>query len=265
MPAFDLAKMKKEDSEMEGLDVPYRFGKGFDVSYTLSDGLWKDVEGGRLWTMAFESEGALSLNYIFENLYLPEGASLFIVNQDKTVVYGPVTSEILIPEEGTFLTDIIPGSQSTIYLFEPLAKSNESVLKIKRVVHGYRSFISNTSDRSVGESSICNYDISCASEFEDESNGIGLVLLSNGSEMCSGSLLMSTDLSFDPYFLTAFHCIDLDYPYGSLSYFEINDAENWMFKFCFKKAECGWNNLATSYTYNTLNPEYNHDNMVKYL
>ena len=29
MPAFDLEKIRKEDAEMEGHDVPYRFGKGF--------------------------------------------------------------------------------------------------------------------------------------------------------------------------------------------------------------------------------------------
>lgn len=48
MPSFNLEKMRKEDSEMEGIDVPYRFGKGFDVAYSFSDGKWEDVEGGRL-------------------------------------------------------------------------------------------------------------------------------------------------------------------------------------------------------------------------
>ena len=77
--------------------MPYRFGKSFDVSYSLSDGQWHEVEGGRLWTLSFESEGAISLNFIFENMCIPEGASLYIVNQDKTVVYGPVTSEVVVP------------------------------------------------------------------------------------------------------------------------------------------------------------------------
>ena len=30
MPSFDLEKMRKEDAELEGEDVPYRFGKGRD-------------------------------------------------------------------------------------------------------------------------------------------------------------------------------------------------------------------------------------------
>lgn len=252
MPAFDLEKMQKEDAEMEGLDVPYRFGKGFDVSYSLSDGFWQNVEGGRLWSLTFESEGAISLNYIFENMYLPEGASLFIVNHDKTVVYGPVTSEMLVPKESTFLTDIIPGASSTIYLFEPSAKINESTLTIKRVVHGYRGFDFKQADKSLGDVRSCDIDVACSPTYENESKGIALVMLSNGDEWCSGSLLMSTNLSFDPYLLTAFHCIDTN-GNGILSNSEKQAAENWMFKFCFKKTTCNGSTLATSYTYNKAN------------
>ena len=95
MPSFDLEKIRKEDAEMEGEDVPYRFGKGFDVSFSFSDGKWEDVEGGRLWTLSFKSAEAISLNYVFEDFYLPEGACLYIENQDETVLYGPVTSDAL--------------------------------------------------------------------------------------------------------------------------------------------------------------------------
>lgn len=126
MPSFDLEKIRKEDAEMEGEDVPYRFGKGFDVSFSFSDGKWEDVKGGRLWTLSFKSEKAISLNYVFEDFYLPEGACLYIENQDETVLYGPVTSDALSKKYDSFLTDIIPGDQSTIYLFEPLEKKGES-------------------------------------------------------------------------------------------------------------------------------------------
>ena len=60
MPSFDLERLKKEDKEMEGVDVPYRFGKGFEVSYTLNDGHWISCENGNIWYMSFKSKGALS-------------------------------------------------------------------------------------------------------------------------------------------------------------------------------------------------------------
>lgn len=249
IPAFDLEKLRKEDEEMKGEDVPYRFGKGFDVSYTLSDGEWEYVEDGRLWSLSFESKGALSLNYIFDDFYLPDGASLYVENEDKTVLYGPVTSDMIIQKRSTFLTDVIAGEQSTIYLYEPENQINESKLTIKRVVHGYRGTYVDKNYGTVGASSSCNIDVACYPYYENESNAVGLTLLSTGEEWCSGALLMDTEYSFKPYFLTAFHCIDRDND-PSLSDSEKSDAENWMFKFCFKKTTCDGNVLATSYTYN---------------
>ncbi len=250
MPPFDLEKMRKEDAELEGEDVPYRFGKGFDIYYSFDDGLWEDVEGGRVWTISFKSEKALSLNFVFENFYLPEGASLYIENQDETVLYGPVTSDALSKKYDTFLTDIIPGDQSTIYLFEPSEKKGESKLTVKRVVHGYRGIVFDEYYGTIGSSSSCNHDVACLPTYEKESNAVALVLLSDGDELCSGSLLMNTNLTFEPYFLTAFHCIDRPNNDDYLSDSEKNTAENWMFKFCFKKDSCNGSNLVTDYTYN---------------
>ena len=61
---------------------------------------------------------------------------------------------------------------------------------------------------------------------------------------------MNTSCTLEPYFLTAFHCIDYPNDDDSLSNSEINAAENWMFKFCFKKATCNGSDLVTDYTYN---------------
>ena len=41
MPQFDTEKLLREDMENEGMDIPFRFGYGFDVNYTLKDGTWE--------------------------------------------------------------------------------------------------------------------------------------------------------------------------------------------------------------------------------
>ncbi len=112
LPRFDVEALLKEDRELNGMDIPYRFGKGFDVSYTLDDGEWHDVEDGRIWTMTFAAEGAYSLNFVFSDFHLPKHAKLFIVDKDETVLYGPVT-ESVIPENAILLSDVIPGSEVT--------------------------------------------------------------------------------------------------------------------------------------------------------
>jgi hypothetical protein len=48
MPSFDVKKLLEEDAQMKGLDVPFRFGHGFDVSYTLSDGKWETRNDKRI-------------------------------------------------------------------------------------------------------------------------------------------------------------------------------------------------------------------------
>ncbi len=73
MPNFDVAQMLAEDEAVRGMDIPFRFGKGFDVNYTLKDGHWKNTNNGRVWSLLFQSEGAYSINFIFSELFLPEG------------------------------------------------------------------------------------------------------------------------------------------------------------------------------------------------
>ena len=249
MPAFDLSELIKEDSILAGMDIPYRFGKSFPLSLTLNDGQWQQVDNGRVWTMTLESIGALSLNFIFDNFYLPEGATLEIINEDGTAFYGPVNADA-IPKTGHFMTDLIPGQRVSLFLYEPYKVQGKSTLTISNVIHAYRGFdLKSFICYGIGSSSSCNVDVACHPEYEAESKALALVLLANGTEWCSGSLLMSTDYSFKPYFLTAFHCIDSNKS-GYISDIEKEDAENWMFKFHFKKEECGDTTLAASITYN---------------
>lgn len=92
-PSFDAQKLISEDKLNDGLDIPFRFGKGFDANITLNDGEWTNVEGGRLWSMEFNSKGAYSINFVFNQFYLPDSAELYISNVSRTVLYGPVTSK----------------------------------------------------------------------------------------------------------------------------------------------------------------------------
>ena len=258
MPPFDAGKLLEEDEEMKDHDVPYRFGKGFDVSLSLKDGKWESVEGGRLWSLTVKSDGALSLNFVLENFHLPDNAYLYIKSKDDVSVYGPVRRKD-IASDGFFLTDLLAGSEATICLYEPIEQKGKSTLTIKRVVHGYRG-LTGVLYGDVGAFSDSNVDVACYPQWENESKAVGLVLLANGSALCSGSLLMSTDISFKPYFLTAFHCIDIDYPLDRfLSLREKSEAERWMFKFCFRKRSCNGNSLAVSYSYNnaTFRAAYN--------
>ena len=55
MPSFDVQQMLKEDLIVDKMgDAPYRFGKGFDVNYSLQEGSWASTDNGRLWSIKKE-------------------------------------------------------------------------------------------------------------------------------------------------------------------------------------------------------------------
>lgn len=246
MPDFDSSCYLLEDSLIEADhmgDVPYRFGKDFEVNNTLNDGIWSYTGDGRIWSMSFSSQGAYSLNFIFENFNLPPGAELYLSNEDETMLYGPITS-LQNPRNGTFFTDLVSGDKVTIYLFEPEKQEGKSSLTIKKVIHAYRDLYSLK-----GTSLNCRNNVDCYPAYNQESRGVALVLLGDGTALCSGSLLMTTNQNFKPYFLTAFHCLDTNPSNGVLSQTEQNAVGNWMFRFGYKQSCSGGQSLFAQ-TYN---------------
>lgn len=246
LPKFDVQQMLAEDRKNAGRDIPFRFGKPFDLDIKLKDGDWSVNDGFREWSMEFYSEGALSINFVLEGMKLAEGAELYAFNEEGTVVYGPVTS-LNNKDKGVFLTDIIPGERVTLFLKEP-DNDSKSDFTIKRVVHGYRG-IGEMLNGTPGASESCNNNIGCFGAWDASSDAVALVLLSSGFEHCSGSLLMSTNNGFRPYFLSAFHCIDTNNN-GAITAAERTAAEDWMFKFQFKSVSCTSGTASAGYTYN---------------
>lgn len=251
MPVFDLTPLIKEDEAVKGLDIPFRFGKSFDVNLSLQDGKWVKTDSTEIWSLKISSPNAYSLNFIFSELYLPEDAELYIFNDDGTVVYGPVTEEQ--NQHGkTYLTDIIEGESATIQLSIPIISREKPELRIQNVVHGYRNIFSFL-NIGYGESGDCNEDIACYfPAWEDEADGVVQILLADGTEWCSGSLLNNTNQDYRPYILTAFHCIDLSGD-GVLSEGEIGNAEEWLVRFRFRHTTCGGSTFANVISYDDTN------------
>jgi hypothetical protein len=247
MAIVNVQKLIEEDRQLAKMDRPFRFGYGFDVHYSLNDGIWEENDSSKIWSMNISSLGAYSLNFIFQQLFLAEGAQLFIYNNDKSMVYGPVISEQNAVGEH-FLTDLIAGDEVTIQLIEPKNIKQPSSLIISKVIHGYIDVLSYP---AIGNADYdnCHNDINCYSTWDTESDAVALVLLSGGDVLCSGSLLNNVQQDYKAYFLSAFHCVDLD-ENGSISTTEKNNAQNWAFRFQYKKTTCN-GSTATSYiTYN---------------
>jgi hypothetical protein len=253
MQKVNVQQLLEEDQILDELGgYPSRFGYGMDVNYTLKDGVWEKQGAENVWSLRITSKGAYSLNFIFSELALSPEAELYIFNPDGSMVYGPVTAEQNLELPGQlFLTDLVAGDEAVIQIIEPNTYKEASTLRISRVVHAYKNTFSwNNAEAGVRAAALtCYNNIACYPAWETESNAVALVLISGGDAFCSGSLLNNTSQDFKPYFLSAFHCVDLNHD-GTLSNAEITTAENWAFRFQYKTTTCNGSTVASYFTYN---------------
>lgn len=257
MLPIDAERLLKEDSEAEGMNIPYRFGYVFDVNYTMKDGMWEDRgTEERIWSLKIKSPGAYSLNFIFDKLHLAVGAKLHIFNTEGSMVYGPVTEEQNLTD-GIFLTDLVVGDEVIIQISEPAISRKNSVIKITRVVHAYKNvFPFDSGSNTKAADYNCHNDVACHSAWSQESDGVVFITLINGknSYTFTGSLLNNTAQDYRPYILTAFHCIDSENTPncndGVLNANEIANAENSTFRFQYKKTTCNGSSINSTFTYN---------------
>jgi len=141
------------------------------------------------------------------------------------MIYGPVTSQN--NKKGVFLTDLVQGERVTMYVNDPINVEQSSTFTIKRVVYAYRgSNLGGEMDGNIGASEACNNNVACFYlNWQNPTRATGLIILPNGNTGCSGCLLNTTDNSFRPYFLTAFHCADTNQD-DVLSNAERNNSED---------------------------------------
>lgn len=255
MSTFDLNALLEEDELLKNLEIPYRFGKQFDVRYSISDGRWVKEGNSDIWTLNITSKGAYSINFMFDELIIPEGSEMYIFSKDGSMVYGPLTSKQNLIDKTVFFTDVVKGESVIIYIKVPLGKELDTKLGITRIIHGYKdSFSSIFGIHS--KSADCEQDIACYSSWNIESDGIAKILI-NGTAWCTGSLLNNSSQDFKAYILTAFHCIDADRN-GTINSTELSNSANWTFNFHYRNTSCNGGLIAStiSYNYDNLRASY---------
>ena len=229
-PNVDVAKMLAEDEAESKLGIPFRFGAPFDVNYTLDNsGVWETLpDGGRLWTLRIECQGAYSINLLYDFFEIPEGAELFIYNESRTDVIGAFTSKNNHPYQ-KFSTAPIKGSVSILEYYEPADADFPGFISISRIVHGYKNIFDQNVLKGIadyGASGSCNNNVNCpeGDPWQEQKRGVAMVLLGSGTRWCSGSMINNVREDFTPYFLSADHCL------GGEQY--------WIIMFNYESPEC---------------------------
>jgi len=210
MPLLDLETLQKEDLKNEGLPVPFRFGYPHDVNLSLSNsGIWKTTEnGGRLWNLRIFSPNALSLNLLYDQFWLPEGAKFFIYSSDLKQHIGAFTSENNTGSKNNnegFATAFLFTNDIFLEYYEPAEVSDFGIISVSRVISGYRNIVFENI-RHDNTKYPCHNNVNCpeGDNWQLEKNAVAYMVM--GGSACTGALLNTTANNTEPIFLSANHC-----------------------------------------------------------
>ena len=211
MPELDMKLIEAEDRIEDKKCIPPRFGYRHKVNYDINNsGVWHLLPNGdKLWQLNIICPNALSVNFCYDKFWIPEGGKFFVYSRDRKNHIGAFTSANNKGDNinvGTFATTLIYGNDIMLEYYQPKWVTSDAIISIEYIVHGYK--LINIGERSPGESGNCQVNINCdeGNDWQNEKKGVAIVLV-HGSRYASGSLINTTNLGHEPYFLTAHHCL----------------------------------------------------------
>lgn len=237
MPYVDATALLREDAQ-SGKGA-LRFGQPLDVDLGLDNsGAWDTLrDGSKVWRLRVESTEALSINLIFSEYTLTDGAEVYVYDDAYQTVLGSFNA-LNNKENGQFATYPVAGDAITIEYFEPKWAEAGSKLRVGQVVHGYKDVLSlmdeQMAERFPGiQFGSCEIDVACSDGIGWENEVRAVALIIAGGALCTGSLLNNTANDGKQYFNTAFHC-------GSMN--------NAVFRFNYQRSGCGSGSAPTNNT-----------------
>lgn len=213
MPAFDVAEELRIDSLNESdLRSGHRFAYKFMTHFTPDNSGIHFVlpDGTKVWRLGIRSAGAFSINLLFTDYRLPEGAQLFL--------YDPLQRQVL----GSFdhrnnsdlnLLPVAPvwGDEVIVEYQEPARVAFKGELTIGEVNHAYRHLRGGPEPKEDQDILYCVPSVSCYAGGENGYDHLGrsvVMLIINGSVSCTGVLMNNSQGDGKPYVLTASHCLN---------------------------------------------------------
>jgi len=209
---INVDELLNEDANIN-YPAPFRYGYRYETNIDMSNhGTWEILDNGdSIWRLLIESEDAYSIGLVYDNFLLPEGTTLYIYNEDSSIILGGYTSA---NNADAFSTPQIPGDVSILEYYEPAGVEGSVNININKIIHDYRDFYNMMHNRDD-----CGTNIVCpeVDDYEEEVNSVAH--LDMGGYICSGGMLNNTSNDLTPYFLTANHCTQGDNPSTFRFYF----------------------------------------------
>ncbi|MFL2570290.1 MAG: T9SS type A sorting domain-containing protein [Parvicellaceae bacterium] len=237
MPGYNQTAIDAQDIiDDQAKNKPWRFGYKYAVNFNFNNsGVWSTLPNGdKIWQLAIECKNALTVNLLFKNYHLPQGASLYLYDVKQTNRVGAYTQRNN-RADGELGTELVHGDKIIVEYFEPSAVAGQGAFTITNVIHGYRSLdpIQKDLAKALNSSGDCNIDVNCplGNGWDNEIRSVAMIVV-GGSGICTGALINNTCDDGTPYFLTANHCLG-------------GGTGSWAFRFNWKSPS-GTESCATS-------------------
>jgi lysyl endopeptidase len=134
---------------------------------------------------------------------------MYIYNKNGEMITGAIT-EKENNKNKIWGSWVYQGDLITIEIKTPSKTFNDLKLHVSNIAYGYKEVYKSIKVGGFGQSGPCNINVICplGNGWEQERNSVGLILNANGTEWCSGSMIMNTCNTSRPFFLTANHCFN---------------------------------------------------------
>ncbi|HUW93780.1 MAG TPA: trypsin-like peptidase domain-containing protein [Bacteroidales bacterium] len=207
--AVDKSQIELMRSIDQPKDQPYQFALPVMVSLKPSNAGFIIRKGGEtVWVIPVSSKGALSLNAILKPFRLPEGAYVYIYDENHEVIRGAFTSQ---SGTGILPTLPVPGDRMVIECHFPGNEIPDNAIGVSQIAHDFAGYFRLASSKDIyyGRAGGCEVDLNCSTnqKYLLSSRSVCRLLVA-GTELCSGTLINNTGKDYKAYVLTAQHCVE---------------------------------------------------------
>jgi len=232
LPPVDVRVHLLRDGDLP--KAAFRFAAPAELNLGMHDvGTWENLpNGASLWRLRVEAKHAFSMHAEFSVFDIPDGAELYVYNDDRSTVLGQYNA-LNVKANRQFQHTPIEGEAITYEYLVPASVEDPGEITIGRMWFGYRDVFAYLKSGQQQQKGSCETDVNCpaGSGWEDQRDAT-MRLLANGS-LCTGSMLNNTSLNGDQLFITANHC-------GGLN--------NAVFLFNYQRSGCGSGSTPSNQT-----------------
>lgn len=226
-PTSDFIKLKNDKSDFKEI----KFASQVKCNINFLKEATLEKQGDILeYSLSINAKEALNISLQFSKFKLPKQAILSIYTKNE---FTDSISANENNEGNIWATRVYQGNKLSLILKVPSSAQEQVELIVGSVNFGYKNFGVLFDFGNIGVSANCQINANCpaGNGWNNEKNSIAMIVV-DGQEQCTGSLIMNVCNTNTPYILTANHCL------------QAGNVPNWVFQFQTLSTDCatdfGW-------------------------